>query len=66
MNYKVSIKDVMNDDPNSPFWQTIMSNPEYAAFEQDLDYILKQSNKHGKPFKDIESEKLDPYDWKLK
>lgn len=63
---KVTLDQVLDDNLNNPFWKTIMSNPEYAALEQDLDYILNQSRKHGKSFKDIDTDKLDQYDWKMK
>lgn len=63
---KVNLNQVLDDNLNNPFWKTIMSNPKYAALEQDLDYILNQSRKHGKPFKDIDPKELDYYDWKLK
>lgn len=63
---KVTLDQVLDDNLNNPFWQRIMSNPEYAALEKDLDYILKQSRKHGRSFVDIDSAELDPYDWKLK
>lgn len=63
---KVSLDEVMGDDFNSPFWKSIMSNPEYPAYEQDLAYILDQSRKHGKPFIDIDPDKRDPYDWKMR
>jgi|688.fasta_scaffold2306684_2 hypothetical protein len=59
---KVSLDEVMSDDPNSPFWQSIMNNPNYAKFEQDIAYIVNQSHKHGKPFRDIDTDDLDPYD----
>lgn len=32
----------MGDDPTSPFWQSIMSNPNYSKFEQDIARILNQ------------------------
>lgn len=63
---KVSLDEVLSDDPNSPFWQSIKSNPDYPKFEQDLEYILKQSRLHGRPFVDIDPKELDHYDWKLK
>ena len=39
---KVSLGEVMSDDPTSPFWQSIMSNPNYSKFEQDIARILNQ------------------------
>lgn len=63
---KVTYDDVMGDDLNSPFWKSIMSDPDYPKFEQDIAYILDQSNKHSKPFNDIDPDLIDPYDWKLK
>lgn len=41
---KVSLGEVMSDDPNSSFWQSIMSNPNYSKFVQDIDHILNQEN----------------------
>jgi len=66
MMIKVSLDEVMGDDQNSPFWKSITSNPDYPKFEQDIAYIVDQSNKHGKPFKDIDTDKLDSYKWKFK
>lgn len=63
---KVSLNDVLSDDMSTPFWQSIMNNPEYANCVSDIDYILNQSQKHGKEFREIDPADLDPYDWKLK
>lgn len=62
---RVTEAEVLRSDMNTPFWQSIMNNPNYAKMEQDIKYILDQSQKHGKPFRDIQSTKLDPYVWKL-
>ena len=66
MKMKVSLDEVMSDDPSSPFWQHMKSSPDYGKFEQDIAYIMQQSSKHQKPFNDIDSGQLDAYDWKLK
>ena len=63
---KVTLNQVLDDNLNNPFWQYIMSNPEYPQLEQDLAHILGQSRKHGKPYNDIDPKELDSYDWKLK
>ena len=63
---KVSLGQVLSDDMTNPFWQSILSNPNYARFEQDLDHIVNQSKKHGKPYAYIDADKLTPYEWKLK
>ena len=41
---KVSLNDVIGDDPTSLFWQSIMSNPNYSKFEQDIARILNQGH----------------------
>lgn len=41
---KVSLNDVMGNDLTSPFWQSIMSNPNYSKFEQDIARILNQGH----------------------
>lgn len=64
--FKVSLGEVMGDDPNTPFWQHIANHPDYPKFEQDIDYIMAQSRKHGVPFTSIDPSKLDSYKWKLK
>lgn len=66
MMKKISLDEVMNDDPNSQFWQHMSNNPQFKKFEHDLKYILDQSHKHGKSYNNIDPSKLDPYDWKLK
>lgn len=63
---KAPLKDVLGDDMSKPFWQSIHNNPNWQNYERELDYILNQSLTHNKPFKDIDPEDLDPYDWKLK
>jgi hypothetical protein len=63
---KVSLNEVMGDDPNSPFWQYMSNNPEFKKVEQDIGYMIEQSRKHGVPFKDIDPKDLDQYDWKFK
>ena len=50
---KVSIEQVFSDDMTNPFWSSIQSNPNYARFEKEIDHIIDQSKKHGKPYVDI-------------
>lgn len=68
MNKKIRVteSEVLGDDMSTPFWRSILNNPDYPKMEQDIAYIIDQSRKHGKPFRDIQPDKLDPYDWKLK
>lgn len=63
---KVSLDEVMGDDPGAPFWQHMLNHPDYLKFTQDINYILDQSGKHGVPFNGIDSRELDPYTWKFK
>lgn len=39
---KTSIKEVFNDDPNSPFWTRIRSRHDYAQFEKDIAQIMAE------------------------
>jgi hypothetical protein len=50
---KVSVKQVLSDDMDNPFWSSLQSNPNYASFEQEIDHIIDQSKKHGKPYVEI-------------
>ena len=56
---KVSIEQVLSDDMNNPFWQSILNNPNYARFEQEIDHIIDQSQQHGKPYVDIEADNFN-------
>jgi hypothetical protein len=55
---KVSIQQVLSDDMTNSFWSSILNNPNYARFEQEIDYIINQSQQHGKPYVDIDTEEL--------
>jgi hypothetical protein len=55
---KVSIEQVLSDDMTNPFWSSILNNPNYARFEQEIDYIINQSQQHGKPYADIHTDQL--------
>jgi hypothetical protein len=55
---KTSIKEVMNDDPNSPFWKRISSTPEFKKFEKELDNIMSVSVKYNKSYNDLTAEEL--------
>jgi hypothetical protein len=48
----------MNDDPNSPFWQTTTSTPAFKLFEKELDNIIAVSLKYNKPYNDLTAEEL--------
>lgn len=64
MYKKVNLKDVIEGDDNT-FWAHIRENPHYPDFVADVEYIIAQSEKHGVPFNEIDSNNLDPYNWKL-
>ena len=55
---KVSIEQVLSDDMTNPFWSSILNNPNYARFEQEIDHIIHQSQQNGKPYVDIAAEEL--------
>lgn len=55
---KTSIKEVMNDDPNSPFWKKMSSTPAFNKFEKELDNIMRVSLKYGKPYNELTSDEL--------
>ena len=55
---KTSIAEVMNDNPNSPFWKRISSTPEFKKFEKELDNIMSVSVKYGKPYNNLTPEEL--------
>lgn len=55
---KTSIAEVMNDDPNSPFWQTTTSTPAFKLFEKELDNIIAVSLKYNKTYNDLTAEEL--------
>ena len=55
---KVSMKQVLSDDMTNPFWQSILNNPNYARFEQEINHMIDQSQQHGKPYADIHTDKL--------
>jgi len=63
--HKTSIREVLSDDPNSPFWQRMLNSPGYERFVEDLDYIMSQSEKHNKPFNQIDPSDLAPHDWNI-
>ena len=52
---KVSIQQVLSDDMTNPFWQSILNNPNYARFEQEINHMIDQSQQHGKPYVDIDA-----------
>jgi hypothetical protein len=52
---KVSIEQVLSDDMTNPFWCSILNNPNYARFEQEINHIIDQSQQHGKPYVDIDA-----------
>lgn len=51
---RVKLSDVLSDDENNEFWKHIKANPDYPKFLEDLKHVMKQSRKHGKPYKDVE------------
>ena len=55
---KVSIQQVLSDDMTNPFWSSILNNPNYARFEQEINHIIDQSQQHGKPYADIDAEEF--------
>ena len=55
---KVSMKQVQSDDMTNPFWSSILNNPNYARFEQEINHIIDQSQQHGKPYVDIHTDEL--------
>ena len=55
---KTSLAEVMNDDPNSPFWQAMTSTPAFKKFEKELDNIMSVSVKYGKPYNNLTPEEL--------
>ena len=55
---KTSLAEVMNDDPNSPFWQAMTSTPAFTLFEKELDNIIAVSLKYNKPYNDLTAEEL--------
>ena len=55
---KTSIKEVMDDDPNSPFWQRTTSTPAFKKFETELDNIMAVSLKYGKPYNNLTPKEL--------
>ena len=55
---KTSLAEVMNDDPNSPFWQAMTSTPAFKLFEKELDNIMSVSVKYGKPYNNLTPEEL--------
>jgi hypothetical protein len=55
---KTSLAEVMNDDPNSPFWQAMTSTPAFKLFEKELDNIIAVSLKYNKLYNDLTAEEL--------
>ena len=55
---KTSIKEVMDNNPNSPFWQRMTSTPAFKKFEKELDNIMSVSVKYGKPYNNLTPEEL--------
>ena len=55
---KTSLTEVMNDDPNSAFWQRMNSTPEFKKFEKELDNIMSVSVKYNKSYNDLTAEEL--------
>lgn len=55
---KTSIKEVFNDNPNSPFWTRIRARHDYAQFEKDIAQIMEESVKHNMPYNQIPKDKL--------
>lgn len=61
----VTIKDVLSDDPTSPFWQRMLNSPDYERFAEDLDHIISESQRLGRPFNQIDPQDLAPHDWNI-
>ena len=55
---KTSLAEVMNDDPNSPFWKRMSSTSAFKLFEKELDNIIAVSVKYNKPYNDLTAEEL--------
>ena len=58
-SYKISLKDVFSDDPNSPFWVNLKASPGFTKFEEDLAEIMEESLKHGVPYVQIPKDKSE-------
>lgn len=43
----VSLDQVLDDDLNNPFWQSLRSTPGFAQFEQKINSILDQDTKYN-------------------
>ena len=55
---KTSLAEVMNDDPNSPFWKKMSSTSAFKLFEKELDNIIAVSLKYNKLYNDLTAEEL--------
>jgi len=55
---KVSIQQVLSDDMTNAFWSSILNNPNYARWEQEINHIIDQSQQHGKAYADIDAEEF--------
>lgn len=43
----VSLDQVLDDDLNNSFWQSLRSTPGFAQFEQKINSILDQDTKYN-------------------
>ena len=55
---KTSLAEVMNDDPNSPFWKRMSSTSAFKLFEKELDNFIAVSLKYNKLYNDLTAEEL--------
>lgn len=52
--------EVFGNDPNSPFWQRIDAEAKRTGFYEEIEHIMTQSQKYGKPYVDLtEKERND-------
>lgn len=54
--YKTTLEEVFSDDMNSPFWRRIDQAARESGFYEEIDHILTQSEKYGKPYADLTDE----------
>jgi hypothetical protein len=45
---KVRLKDVLDNNTKNDFWHHIQSNPEYNAYKQKIEQILKDKRNEQK------------------
>lgn len=61
--YTATVKETLNDDidrSQSTFWKNMNRAIVESGTDKEIEYIMNEAMKHGKPFDDIDSALLSP------